>query len=140
MKQILKFFTNYKKETVLAPLFKLLEAVFELFVPLVVANILDKGIPTGDKSYVGRMFAMLVILTVIADFAHFAKIRNIKNNKDLRNATSEYLGRTVVDNANFVCKDVVKDLNTVRGKKYYSKNLTKARAKRNKNRRKNYYI
>ncbi|MBQ7470550.1 MAG: hypothetical protein IJS76_09005 [Pseudobutyrivibrio sp.] len=64
--------------------------------------------------------------------------RNIKNNKDLRNATSEYLGRTVVDNANFVCKDVVKDLNTVRGKKYYSKNLTKARAKRNKNRRKNY--
>ena len=65
MKQILKFFTNYKKETVLAPLFKLLEAVFELFVPLVVANILDKGIPTGDKSYVGRMFAMLVILAVI---------------------------------------------------------------------------
>ncbi|SCX78931.1 hypothetical protein SAMN05660668_00354, partial [Pseudobutyrivibrio sp. AR14] len=64
--------------------------------------------------------------------------RNIKNNKDLRNATSEYLGRTVVDNANFVCKDVVKDLNTVRGKKYYSKDLTKARAKRNKNRRKNY--
>ena len=60
MRQILKYFTNYKTETVLAPLFKLLEAVFELFVPLVIAGIIDKGIPTGDKGYVGRTFAMLV--------------------------------------------------------------------------------
>lgn len=65
MRQILKYFTNYKKETVLAPLFKLLEAVFELFVPLVIAGIIDKGIPTGDKGYVGRMFALLVLLAVI---------------------------------------------------------------------------
>ena len=65
MRQILKYFTNYKKETVLAPLFKLLEAVFELFVPLVIAGIIDKGIPTGDKGYVGRMFAMLVLLAII---------------------------------------------------------------------------
>lgn len=65
MRQILKYFTNYKKETVLAPLFKLLEAVFELFVPLVIAGIIDKGIPAGDKGYVGRMFALLVLLAVI---------------------------------------------------------------------------
>ena len=65
MRQILKYFKNFKTETVLAPLFKLLEAVFELFVPLVIAGIIDKGIPTGDKGYVGRMFAMLVILAIV---------------------------------------------------------------------------
>jgi len=63
--------------------------------------------------------------------------RNIKNNQDLRNATLEYLGRTVVDNANFISKEIVKDLNTVRGEKYYSKNLKKAKAKRNKIRKNN---
>lgn len=63
--------------------------------------------------------------------------RNIKNNQDLRNATLEYLGRTVIDNANIVSKEIVKDLNTVRGEKYYSKNLKKAKAKRNKIRKNN---
>ena len=65
MRQILKYFKNYKTETILAPLFKLLEAVFELFVPLVIAGIIDEGIPAGDKGYVGRMFAMLVLLAII---------------------------------------------------------------------------
>ena len=65
MRQILKYFKNYKTETILAPLFKLLEAVFELFVPLVIAGIIDKGIPAGDKGYVGRLFAMLVLLAII---------------------------------------------------------------------------
>lgn len=65
MRQILKYFHGYKTETVLAPLFKMLEAVFELFVPLVIASIIDKGIPSGDKSYVGRMFGMLIVLAVI---------------------------------------------------------------------------
>ena len=44
MKKLLKYLNNYKKECVLAPLFKMLEACFELFVPLVVASIVDIGI------------------------------------------------------------------------------------------------
>ena len=52
MKKLLVFLRDYKKESVLAPLFKLLEASFELFVPLVMAKIIDVGIGTGDNSYV----------------------------------------------------------------------------------------
>ena len=50
MKKLLVFLRDYKKESVLAPLFKLLEASFELFVPLVMAKISDVGIGTGDSS------------------------------------------------------------------------------------------
>ena len=50
MKKLLVFLRDYKKESVLAPLFKLLEASFELFVPLVMAKIIDVGIGTGDNS------------------------------------------------------------------------------------------
>ncbi len=52
MKSVLKFLKGYKKEMILAPFFKLLEACFELFVPLVVASIIDKGITGGDKSHI----------------------------------------------------------------------------------------
>ncbi|MBQ6183697.1 MAG: ABC transporter ATP-binding protein, partial [Clostridia bacterium] len=61
MKKLLKYLTKgYMKETVLAPLFKCIEAVFELFVPLVVAQIIDVGIKNGDKSYVVFMCLVLV--------------------------------------------------------------------------------
>lgn len=50
MKKLLVFLRDYKKESVLAPLFKLLEASFELFVPLVMAKIIDVGIGTGDNA------------------------------------------------------------------------------------------
>ena len=61
MKKLLKYLTKgYMKETVLAPLFKCIEAVFELFVPLVVAQIIDVGIKNGDKSYVILMCVVLV--------------------------------------------------------------------------------
>ena len=60
MKKLLKYLTDgYMKETVLAPLFKCAEAVLELFVPLVVADIIDTGIGNGDKSYVMLMCAVL---------------------------------------------------------------------------------
>ena len=60
MKKLLKYLTDgYMKETVLAPLFKCIEAVLELFVPLVVADIIDTGIGNGDKSYVMLMCAVL---------------------------------------------------------------------------------
>lgn len=65
MKKLLTYLKDYKKETVLAPLFKLLEAAFELFVPLVIAQIIDVGIPAGDKPYIGKMFGCLLLLAVI---------------------------------------------------------------------------
>ena len=65
MKSLVKYLRNYKKETVLSPLFKLLEATFELFVPLVMASIIDKGIGNGDKGYIFKMCLVLVALGVI---------------------------------------------------------------------------
>lgn len=65
MKSVYKLLGKYKKETVLAPLFKLLEALFELFVPLVVARLIDYGIAQNDKPYVIKMFLLMVLLAVI---------------------------------------------------------------------------
>ncbi len=65
MKKLLVYLKDYKKETVLAPLFKLLEAFFELLVPLVVAGIIDRGIEGGDKGYIGLMGGCMVALAVI---------------------------------------------------------------------------
>lgn len=55
MKKLLYFMKDYKKESVLAPLFKMLEAFFELFVPLVVASIIDDGIVPKDSGHIIRM-------------------------------------------------------------------------------------
>lgn len=65
MKKLLRFLAGYGKETVLAPLFKMLEAAFELLVPFVVAAIIDEGIPAGDTGYVVRMSLILVVLAVV---------------------------------------------------------------------------
>ena len=65
MKKLLIYLKDYKKETVLAPLFKLLEASFELFVPLVMAAIIDNGIANGDMGYIGRMCLVLIALGII---------------------------------------------------------------------------
>ena len=65
VKRLFVYLKDYKKETVLAPLFKLLEATFELFVPLVVASIIDKGIPGNDMGYIGKMGACLLILAIV---------------------------------------------------------------------------
>ena len=48
MRSLMIYLKNYKKETVLAPLFKMLEALFDLFVPLVMAAVIDKGIARSD--------------------------------------------------------------------------------------------
>ena len=53
MKKILVYLKDYKKESILAPLFKMLEASFELLVPLVVKKIVDIGIVNSDRGYVG---------------------------------------------------------------------------------------
>lgn len=65
MKSLLVYLKNYKKETILAPLFKMLEASFELLVPLVMAAVIDTGIAYGDKRYIIRMCLILVALGVI---------------------------------------------------------------------------
>ncbi|MBO5109669.1 MAG: ABC transporter ATP-binding protein [Clostridia bacterium] len=61
----LTYLKSYKKESILGPLFKLLEASFELFIPLVIASIVDVGIENGDKPYIVRMCLLLVALAVI---------------------------------------------------------------------------
>ena len=65
MRRLLVYLKDYKKETILAPLFKMLEATFELFVPLVMAAVIDRGIDSGNVSYVLRMGGVLVLLGVI---------------------------------------------------------------------------
>ncbi|MBS6861406.1 MAG: ATP-binding protein [Clostridiales bacterium] len=65
MNKLFVYLKEYKKETILGPLFKLLEASFELFVPLVVASMIDVGIKTGDTGYIIRMCLVLVALGVI---------------------------------------------------------------------------
>ena len=65
MKKLLPFLKGYYKESILAPLFKMLEAIFELLVPLAVAQIIDVGIKQNDKSTVYAMCGVMVALGVI---------------------------------------------------------------------------
>ena len=65
MKDLLKYLRHYVKESILAPLFKMLEASFELFVPLVIAAIIDTGIKNLDKPYIFKMVMVLVALAVV---------------------------------------------------------------------------
>ena len=65
LKKLLCYLTEYKKECVLGPLFKLLEASFELLVPLVMAAIIDVGIPHKDQGYVVRMCLVMVGLGIV---------------------------------------------------------------------------
>ncbi len=65
MGRLMKYLKDYKKESILAPLFKLLEAFFELLVPLVMANIIDRGIADSDMGYIGRMGACLLALALV---------------------------------------------------------------------------
>ncbi len=65
MKQLLVYLKDYKKECVLAPLFKMLEAIFELFVPLVMAAVIDVGIAEKDISYIIKMCTVMVVLGLV---------------------------------------------------------------------------
>lgn len=65
MKKLLIYLRDYKKESILGPLFKLLEASFELIVPLVVAAMIDTGIGSGDKGYIWRMCLIMAALGLI---------------------------------------------------------------------------
>ena len=65
MKSLLVYLKKYRKESILAPLFKMLEATFELLVPLVMATVIDTGIRNHDRHYVISMCLVLVLLGVV---------------------------------------------------------------------------
>lgn len=65
MGKLLRFLKGYEKESILGPLFKLLEATLELFVPLIVASLIDVGIANRDVKYVIKMFVFLVLLGIV---------------------------------------------------------------------------
>ncbi len=65
MRYLLSYMKDYRKEALLAPLFKLLEASFELLVPLVVAAIIDTGIGTGDRTYILQRCVILILLAAV---------------------------------------------------------------------------
>lgn len=65
MKHLLSYFKPYIKESILAPLFKLLEAVFELLVPMVIAGIVDQSLPQGDQGHLWMQIGLLLIFAVI---------------------------------------------------------------------------
>lgn len=97
MKSLAKYLSEYKKECVLSPLFKLLEAIFELFVPIVMAAIIDTGIAKNDKGYIGKMCLVLVALGIIglvcsitAQF--FAAKAAVGFSAKLRHALFEHIG------------------------------------------------
>ena len=78
MRRLMKYLKDYKKESVLAPLFKLLEAFFELLVPLVMANIIDIGIADKNMGYVTKMGFCLLALAVIRleDYVSLKAVHN----------------------------------------------------------------
>lgn len=65
MKKLARYLKSFKKQVIIGPFFKLLEAIFELIVPLVMASIIDKGIANGDKAYVLKMGGIMILLGVL---------------------------------------------------------------------------
>lgn len=98
MKKLLVFLKDYKKETVLGPLFKLLEASFELFVPLVIAAIIDTGVSAGNSNYILKMCLVLVVLALIGFICaitaqYFAAKAAVGMATKLRHTLFEHIGQ-----------------------------------------------
>ena len=62
---LLKYLNGNRKQTVLSPVFKLLEAILELLIPLIVANVIDVAIPAKDTAYIVRMICLMAALGVV---------------------------------------------------------------------------
>ena len=119
MPKILGFIKRYKREAVMGPLFKMLEALFELFIPLVVADIIDVGIKTGDRAYILGRCGIMVLLGLVGlacsitaqyfsakaavgmatdlRYALFAHIGNLSHASTDRFGTSTLLSRATAD-------------------------------------------
>ena len=98
LKKLLVYMKGFGRECVLGPLFKLLEASFELIVPLIVAAIIDKGIPALDRGYIVRMCLWLVVLGGVGLLSavtaqYFAARAAIGFSARLRHALMEHIGR-----------------------------------------------
>ena len=98
MKKLLKYLKPYTKECIISPLFKLLEAVFDLLVPLVVKNIIDNGIATGNKTVIGSSFGILVAfaavgLTCSLIAQYFAARAAVGVSTDLRRDLFAHIGK-----------------------------------------------
>ena len=65
MHKLMRYIKGYEKQALLAPLFKMLEACFELFVPLVIASIIDTGIKNGDATFIWTRCGLLVLLAAV---------------------------------------------------------------------------
>ena len=97
MKSLMKYLKGYEKECILSPLFKMLEATFELFVPLVMAAIIDQGIANGDKSYIIKMCFVLITLGVVGltcslTAQYFAAKAAVGFSAKLRHALFQHIG------------------------------------------------
>ena len=98
MGKILRYLKNYKKEAVLGPFFKMLEALFELFIPLVVADIVNVGIAEGNTSYILARCGLMVLLGLIGLVAsitaqYFSAKAAVGMATELRYALFEKIGR-----------------------------------------------
>ena len=96
MKKLLKYMKGYGKECVLGPLFKLLEATFELFIPLVVANIVDKGIGNGDNPYIFKMCGVMILLGIVGLISavtaqYFSAVAAVGFSTRLRHAVLDHI-------------------------------------------------
>ncbi len=96
MGKLLRYMKGYAKECIISPLFKMLEACFELFVPLVVANIIDVGIANEDKNYVVKMCLLMALLgliglscTLVAQY--FAAKAAVGFTKDVRSSLFKHI-------------------------------------------------
>ena len=98
MSKLLKYLGKYKKESILAPFFKLIEVAFELIVPLVVASIIDNGIENGDKAYIVKRCAVLGLLGVLGLCCalvaqYFSAKAAVGFSTDIRHALFEHIGK-----------------------------------------------
>ncbi len=98
MKKLLKYLKGSRVQCVFAPLFKMLEAILELLVPLVVAKIIDTGIANSDKPYIFKMCGLLVLLGAVGlafsvTAQYFAAKASVSFVKRLKHAVFEHIGR-----------------------------------------------
>jgi len=96
LKKLLKYMKGYGKECVLGPLFKLLEATFELFIPLVVASIVDKGIGSGDNTYILKMCGVMILLGIVGLISavtaqYFSAVAAVGFSTRLRHAVLDHI-------------------------------------------------
>ena len=65
MRKLARYLSNYKKQVIIGPIFKLIEAVFELIIPIVTAQVIDHGVKTGDVGYVWKMGGIMLLLGIV---------------------------------------------------------------------------